>query len=327
MQTYIFYIIPVIIALLLILLAGFIVKIAIQYNKSIKKVIITESFLDEFTSRQYMVTSDFEYFHCRDMLAVDVEYHNHDFYEIFLYLSGKVTYVIEGRSYKLRAGDILIIHNKDVHRPIVEPGEPYERIVLWVDPDYLQRKSEGGSNLALCFETRGASNYNLLRLKPDKLQEIFTILEKFEKSCRSQSFGSAVLRDVYLAEYIVMINKAFFDDFSKPISKDISFNENVNKIVEYINENLEKNLSLEVISKKFFMSKYHLEREFKKYTGYTIHKFAQQKRLFVAKNLLNQGISVNFVCSMCGFNDYSNFIRAFKNAYGLPPKKYIESKS
>ena len=290
-------------------------------------VIKTESYLDDFTSRQYMVTSDFEYFHYKDKIAVDVEYHNHDFYEIYLYLSGKVTYVIEGRSYKLRPGDILIIHNKDVHRPIVESGEPYERIVLWVDPDYLQRKSDGGSNLALCFENHGASNYNLLRLNPDKLQEIFTILEKFEESCRSSGFGSTVLQDVYLAEYIVMINKAFFDDYDRPISKDISFNESINKIVNYINENLEEDLSLEIISKKFFMSKYHLAREFKKYTGYTIHKFTQQKRLFLAKNLLKQGISVNFVCSMCGFNDYSNFIRAFKKTYGQPPKKYIESRT
>ena len=43
----------------------------------------------------------------------------------------------------------------------------------------------------------------------------------------------------------------------------------------------------------------------------------------MSKSLLKKGLSVTEVYSRCGFGDYSNFIRAFKKEYGLPPKTYI----
>ncbi|MDD4494013.1 MAG: AraC family transcriptional regulator [Eubacteriales bacterium] len=272
-----------------------------------------------------MLTSDFEYFHYKDKDALNVEYHNHDFHEIYLYLSGDVTYCIEGRSYTLRPGDFLLIHNREVHKPFIKQGEPYERIVLWVNPDYLLRKSKGASNLCDCFRIEGSNNYNLIRPSTAKLKDIFEILERFEKACNGLSLEHSLLRDAYLVEYIACINAMFHESFDKPMSEDIKFNENINKVVSYINDNLGECLSLELLSKKFYMSKYHLAREFKKYTGYTIHQFIQQKRFILAKTMLKKGISVSNVCSSCGFNDYANFIRNFKKYFGMPPKKYAES--
>ena len=50
-----------------------------------------------FTSRQVMHSKDFELFHYSDNVPINVEYHNHDFYEIFFFISGKVKYIIEGK--------------------------------------------------------------------------------------------------------------------------------------------------------------------------------------------------------------------------------------
>ena len=38
--------------------------------------------------------------------------------------------------------------------------------------------------------------------------------------------------------------------------------------------------------------------------------------------MLSNGISINDVCTKCGFNDYSNFLKSFKKAVGISPKKY-----
>ena len=85
---------------------------------------------DEFTSRQTMLQSDFECYHYCDAIPPVVDFHEHEFYEILFFLSGNVSYIIEGRTYQLRPGDILLTNNRDIHRPVIQPGRPYERYVI-----------------------------------------------------------------------------------------------------------------------------------------------------------------------------------------------------
>ncbi len=285
-----------------------------------------ESYIHDFTSRQHMVTPDYEYFHYRDSGHMDIAYHNHDFYEIYLFCSGNVTYLVEGRSYKLQPGDILLIHNRELHKPQVTDGEPYERRVLWVSPEYLLRKSDKNSNLAMCFESRSMKNYNLIRPSQQMNHKIYKTLERFEYALSSLSYGSSILKGTFLVEYLVNINLAFLEEYDSTESPDIQYNTKINDIIRHINGNLQDDLSLDSISRKFYLSKYHLTRQFKKFTGYTLHKYIRHKRLIKAKGLLREGRRIDEVCYKCGFNDYSNFIRAFKKTYGLPPGKYAQKK-
>lgn len=288
-----------------------------------------QTLIHNFTSRQYMITPDFEYFHYFDRSATDIDYHNHDFYEIYFFISGNITYMIEGKSYKLRHGDILLIHNNELHKPLIEhegeKDEVYERIVIWVNPDFLIKQGIYGTNLSLCFQSQFQNRNNLLRPNPESLKTLKDIINKFENACNSVSYGSDILKDLYLLEFIVYINKCYLESFGDKIHDDIEYNEKVNDIIRYINENIASDLSLDSISKKFYLSKYHLLREFKQYTGYTIHQYIHQKRLILAKSLLKDGLSVTEVCTKCGFGDYSNFIRAFKKAFGSPPKTFYKN--
>lgn len=281
--------------------------------------------MSDAKTRKSFLTSDFQYFHCMDRKVMEIAEHDPDFNEIYMFLSGDITYQLEGRIYKLKPGDILLIRGNDLHKVSVKNGNPYERIILMVKPKYLQKNSSEKSNLGMCFEANKMEGSTLIRSTPKQLKEMRDILKKFEKSCESSSYGSNIIRDISVVDYILHVNRAFLDSKSEPNSKDIVFREIISNIVDYINDNLDAPLGLETISKKFFISKYHLAREFKKYTGFTLHKFVLQKRLILAKSLLNESTNINYICGMCGFNDYSNFIRAFKSAFGLPPKKYIES--
>ncbi|NJD01963.1 MAG: helix-turn-helix domain-containing protein [Ruminiclostridium sp.] len=280
-------------------------------------------FKQAFTTRQHMVTPDFEYFHYVDDPTVEVEYHNHDFYEIYIYISGRVSYIIEGTSYRLKPGDILLVHSRELHKPVIEPGESYQRIVLWVNPDFLHSQSIEGTNLSMCFEMDLPKRHNLLRPGSEMSANIKSILNRFERACTNSAFGNPLLRNTYLLELIIYLNRAVLETYEDDITIDIEFNEKINTVIRYINDNLCENLLLDNISSKFFMSKYHLLREFKKHTGFTIHRYICQKRLIAAKSMLKDGFSVTEACSKCGFNDYSNFIRSFKNNYGIPPRKYM----
>ena len=77
----------------------------------------------------------------------NVEFHEHPFYEIFFFLSGNVNYIIEGRTYQLRPGDILRTSSRDIHRPVITPGKPYERYVIWMEDDFFARFQDWGDDL------------------------------------------------------------------------------------------------------------------------------------------------------------------------------------
>ncbi len=81
-------------------------------------------------------------------------------------------------------------------------------------------------------------------------------------------------------------------------------------------------MSIEHLSEHFFLSESYICRIFKLSTGTTINKYITARRISMAKSMLSNGMSINDVCSNCGFNDYSNFLKSFKKAVGVSPKKY-----
>jgi AraC-like DNA-binding protein len=269
-----------------------------------------------------MINSNFEFFHYKDEPELEVEFHNHDFYEIYLFISGKVTYIVEGKSYSLKSGDILLVNNREIHKPVIEHGGIYERIVIWIKPEFIKRFCSEESDLLMCFESTSKNKYNLLRPGVEMLNSIKGIISKISRSYTQKAFGNDVLREYYMIELIAYLNRAYLETHIDDIEEDIIYDDKINDVLHYINYNLNEDLSLETLSSKFYTSKYHLLRQFKKHTGYTLHNYIHQKRLISAKALLKDGVRILDVCQECGFNDYSNFIRSFTHAFNISPKKY-----
>ena len=55
-------------------------------------------YIDKFTTRQIMTERFYEYHHYRDVNPFAVDFHQHAFYEIFIFISGDVNYIVEGRT-------------------------------------------------------------------------------------------------------------------------------------------------------------------------------------------------------------------------------------
>ena len=72
---------------------------------------------------------EFRLFHINDRTDREFSYHYHDFHKIIVFLSGKVTYHIEGKAYHLKPRDILLVSQGAIHKPEIDPSVPYERYI------------------------------------------------------------------------------------------------------------------------------------------------------------------------------------------------------
>ncbi|MNI77674.1 Multiple antibiotic resistance protein MarA [compost metagenome] len=132
-------------------------------------------------------------------------------------------------------------------------------------------------------------------------------------------FGSDVLALTYLIQILVLVNELYSDTRSAVASL---ISPHIQSAMSYIDNHLQLNLSLEQIAGELGLDKYYLSHMFKQQTGGTIYRYVLLKKIALSKQLLSAGTSVSDTCDQCGFNDYANFIRTFKNITGIPPGKY-----
>ena len=106
------------------------------------------------TSRpQGYLKEEFRFFHLKDLGKGPYEYHHHDFLKILILINGNVSYSIEGRSYRLMPWDMVLVDRGQIHRPEPDPSCPYERLILYLSPAFLEAHKHADSDLALCFHT------------------------------------------------------------------------------------------------------------------------------------------------------------------------------
>ena len=268
------------------------------------------------------LNDNFKIFHIRDKKDIKFEYHHHDFSKIVILIDGDLTYYIEGKAYILKPWDILFVNKNEIHKPVVNPNKYYERIVIWLNPDFMAKYAQGNNNLLKCFEVAIKNNYNLLRLNMKSIDIIKNLIQDIQNCNNSNEFGSEILKESLFVQLLVLMNRLFLNSDKNRDIEDIQYDKTIEGVLNYINSNLENDLSIDTIASEFFISKYYLMRKFKNQIGSSIHNYVVQKRLILARSLISEGLSMSSVCSRCGFNDYSSFVRAFKKVYGVSPSNY-----
>lgn len=279
-----------------------------------------------FDPRQTMCRQDFEIFHYREPRPDEVAVHHHDFYEVYLFLSGEAEYWVEGHVFHLQPGDLLLINPLELHRPILKPSVPvnaptntpiYERIVLWIDKNYLE--SLGGEiSLTHCFDNTIPTHTNLLRPTSVQCSDIISRMSSLVRECYGNDYGGRLCASGIFLQLMVELNRM-------ALTSDMRFEEReeqsrlVSQVLSYIGAHYNEDLSLEGLAAQFFVSKYHLSHEFTRDVGVGVYRYIILKRLLIAKQMLTGGMPPGEVYSKCGFGDYTSFFRAFKAEYGISP--------
>ena len=84
-------------------------------------------------------------------------------------------------------------------------------------------------------------------------------------------------------------------------------------------------INLDTLASQVGVSKYHLSRVFKKYTGYSPYEYVLNYRLSQSKSLLKStDLPVYTIADKVGFDSSSHFIKLFRKHEGITPLKFRE---
>lgn len=278
--------------------------------------------MQTFDPRQNMSRQDFEVFHYKDARFSGVPVHQHDFYEIYFFISGNVEYSVEGKIYEMKKGDVLLINPLELHQPRISPEQAdYERIVLWINKDFLFSLSSNNTSLSQCFDNTNPGHTNLLRLSYSASEQLSIMLFELIREQYSSDYAADLSCRAILLRLLVELNRISLISRERHETKN-NLSPFILSVLDFINQHYCEKLSLSSIANEFFVSKYYLSHTFNSVVGTSVHRYIILKRLIHAKQMLASGIKPTTVAANCGFNDYAGFYRAFTGEYGITPAQY-----
>jgi AraC-like DNA-binding protein len=254
-----------------------------------------------------ILTTDLLHVWAQESDEVYQDLHCHAEYEIYYFISGDVERRIEGRRYPMAPESLLLIPPNNVHGVITQSTRLHQRVSIHFIPELLDEPER--SPLLELF-------YVPLLYYPDVSTRQIGFLVQSILDCKDldEPLQKAAIkyRAVSLLTHIYQIH---LQNMVCATPK----NERIQAILTYLNRNLHKPISLDDLTREFYISKNHLNLIFCRETGTTVNQYIRIKRLVRARQEIRKGCTTEEAAYKVGFNDYSNFYRAYKAFFGIVP--------
>ena len=244
-----------------------------------------------------------------------IRLHSHTFYELLYCCSDSGTeYLVGTERYRLRRGDIVLVAPGISHRPMLPETvvAPYERYVLWLSPEFVE------NYVQVFFDP--FQGQHLLRTWGTPWEALGELFRKGVKEAESQRPGweAAVVGNTITL--LTQIKRALEDATTHRMAAEKP--ELLDNIMAFVDAHYAEDISIDQLAKRFFVSSSTISHLFRQRMDVSFYRYVTQRRLIAAKTLISQGIHLQNVAGLAGFQDYSGFYRAFKQAFGISPRQY-----
>ncbi len=231
-------------------------------------------------------------------------------FTIFQYtVSGEGSLDYEGRTFKMHAGDAMILHVPHNHRYYLAPDAGHWRhlffTIFGMEAVRLMREAE---------TTCGP----VIHLEPDTplLQYILSVFTELKhEGMRSRFQASAIAY-----RFVMLLHESFSDASFSGSPRDRTF---IRSVLEFCMKHLADDINVDDIARAAGYSRYHFSRIFHQLYGMPPSKFLVELRLKSAVRILQmECCTIKETAARCGFKDESYFCKVFRKAHGVSPDAF-----
>ncbi|WP_286316145.1 helix-turn-helix domain-containing protein [Romboutsia ilealis] len=241
----------------------------------------------------------------------------------------KILFIFEGNceikwGYKSQDGNkdsIILISPNNSIEVVLKLNQKITIYELVITTELLNILSDEDVNLAKSFNGI-PFGCNVVNANTETTMLIKNILKKLYRSKENKhEFAESIYIKSMLSIVVVMILRScIYAQSKQKIKRNTQFL--IDDIFAYISNHITEEISLDCLEREFYVSKFHISREFKKLTGTTLHKYIIKAKLDLCKKLIEEGKSITDIAQICNLGSYNNLFRVFKKEFGITPKEY-----
>lgn len=236
--------------------------------------------------------------------------HYHDFYELYYLESGQRFHFYKDELYEIEGGQFVLFPPYVMHRSYGTEGIAFKRIVLYFRPGEI-----ASEELANALHDSGG----VYRFDDKPRRKIHALLESLITLQRTDAFNNELSKSLLNVLLISILRHGKLQKKTTQYSR-------IEQVIHYIHDNYQQDLSLELLSKQFYISPYHLCHEFKRYTNRTIIEYLNVTRIMQAqRKLMETNHTITEICHQTGFKNLTHFNRVFRTITNMTPSQYRKS--
>ncbi len=271
--------------------------------------------------KEMPATRVFEFYHQVSGTSKGMSaFHGHEYYEIYMFISGSMQIAAEEKQYKPQPYTMFIFPPGVMHRCLADPGTSrYERIFGYTRRDTIAQMSTPDFPMLRIFDHAAAARQYCFHPSPEAAQEFVALADEIIYHAAKDSPADAFINRCRMMMLIAMVCRSMDPEYVEVDARPTR----IQDIVGYIGDHITENITLDQLAAHFFISKYHLLRTFKEYTSLSVHQYIISKRVIQAQVFMQNGTPPGQAATQCGFTDYAGFYRAFLKQTDMKPLDYF----
>lgn len=251
--------------------------------------------------------------------------HWHDEMEIVYVEKGSFEEYIDLESYKVKAGDIILINPCLLHSFKHTDDERSSFRTIIFNFNMLTGNNTDACAIKYLTPFLDGNYINPIVISQDAphYQELFASVSRLiEEYDKKNAFYEMKIKAELFNLFYILFSYFFKAELREPSIKD-NTTRNIKTILDYIDENYMKTITIDELAESVDLSKHYFMRFFKKYMGMTCIEYINDYRLNIATNLLlTTGMQITEIAARIGITNLSYFNRIFKKKFNMTPKEY-----
>ena len=217
------------------------------------------------------------------------ESHCHTQFEMIAVLEGDVNIMLEGKTYRLKENEMIVIPPLFYHSVTANEKGNYFRITALFELDLIPKIIQNE------FIKQGKTS----TISPLQIQKIIKI-------CKSERklFYAPLLQSLMVELFYDTLN-------STTLSTENKVDDFLLKALQYIDNHLHEKISLDDLAKVTIRSKSSFCHLFEEKMNVTPKQYILKKKLAIASKLIKEGTPKTLAASQVGYDNYSNFYRLY----------------